>query len=431
LRIHLLSIATFQYVALFLNFVLQFVLTWFILPEVFGSFAKLQLATDILLGSITVGFHTAYLQVPEENNQKLLIHTIGLGILQSILVIFLGFLIFIGFYFLDWYNLQDFILSFLLLCSTALVSIKQIFYVVYEKKQAFAFNSKINLYLNVVIAIPTMLLAFFFPTIELLVGRIVFANVLAFMVYLYLAVFDLQFRMPILFWKSWDMLLSKKIIYFSFRLYIARLIEMLQTRIDILLVSYLFGNYELGIYERIKFYATLLQSLLNGFTQRLNSVQYRLQSNINLLYHSHTIILLLSPLLYFATFIGLFVLHYFFGLATLNQLFPLYFCFWAFAGLCSFLDNIRTYLQIHHAIIRTTMVMRLVPMFCFLLGNLLVYLSPFVLSIYWVAFLYSVSYLAVFLFLKPYLYSFAYLRFSKLIYRDIQKYVEKNIFPSL
>lgn len=431
-RINLLSVAVFQYAALVINLGLQFTLTYLVAPHVFGNAAKLQLVIDLFIVFLSVGLHTSVLQLQESDTNKLIKHILILSILQAITLTSIGILTFLSCYFLKLYSLKDAILSMLLLFTTAFGMIKQVIYVIYERKQAFLFNSKINFYLNICVALPTILLAWQYPIIEILIGRIVVLNFLSFIIYAYLAIFDLKltFLAPKnwnkywnKYWnkkgnKSWDKNLAKQIIHLSFRYYLARLLEALQTRIDIIVISYLFDNQAVGVYERIKYYSSLPQGLLNGFANRINTVQYRLQSNINLLYHSHTITLLLTPALYFVAFCCLFSFNHVFSITAFDNLFPLYFCFWGFAGLTSLLDTIRTYLQIHHAIIRTTLKIRFVPLLFFLLIITILPLSSIKPTIYLVALLSSFSYLAAFIVIKPYLYWFNYLRFVRIILRN-------------
>lgn len=437
-RINLFSIAIFQYAALVINLGLQFTLTYLVAPHVFGNAAKLQLVIDLFIVFLSVGLHTAVLQLQEFDTNKLIKNVLIIAILQALILIIIGFLSFLSCYFLKLYSLKDAILLMLLLLTTALGMIKQVFYVIYERKQAFLFNSKINFYLNIFVAVPTILLAWQYPIIEVLIGRIIVLNFLLFVIYSYLAIFDL--KLTFLAPQNWigifdknrskilDNSLAKQIIHLSFRYYLARLLEALQSRIDIIVISYLFDNQQVGIYERIKYYSNLPQNLLNGFANRINTVQYRvqnrlqnrMQSNINLLYHSHTITLLLTPVLYLIAFCCLFSFNHFFAITAFDNLFPLYFCFWGFAGLTSLLDNMRTYLQIHHAIIRTTLKIRFVPLLFFIATIAILLLTAIKPTIYLVAFLSSFSYLAAFIVIKHYLYWFNYIRFVRIILRNIK-----------
>jgi hypothetical protein len=311
--------------------------------------------------------------------------------------------------------LKEAILGELLLFATALLILKQLVYVVYEKNKEFVFNSKINLYVNAISAILTIVYVCISPSIELLIIRIVASNLLLFGIYMYLLFFKLNFNWGAF---SLDRNLLKQIINFSLRLYFARLVEMLQSRIDIIVVSYLFDNYHIGIYERIKYYALMVSSLVNALTNRINIVSYRQQTSLHILYYSHTIISLTVPILYCVGFFALMVLKNIFSIPAFEHLFPLYFCFWAFAGLSSITENLRTYLQIHYAVIRTSLKLRFIPLIFFLSMTAIFMLLSLKPTIEWIAFLSSCSYLSIFLVINSNLYLFEWLRYVKIIWRQ-------------
>jgi hypothetical protein len=112
------------------------------------------------------------------------------------------------------------------------------------------------------------------------------------------------------------------------------------------------------------------------------------------------------------------VLKNIFSIPAFEHLFPLYFCFWAFAGLSSMTENLRTYLQIHYAVIRTSLKLRFIPLIFFLSMTTIFMLLPLKPRIEWIAFLYSCSYLSIFLGINSNLYLFEWLRYVKIIWRQ-------------
>ena len=401
MRINLFSIAALQYSAFAINIGMQFLLTLLVAPEIFGVYAKLQSTTDIIVAFASVGLHTAVLQLQEHSTEKLFKHSFFLGILQILLLMCVGAVIFSSFYYLGWYTLKEAILGESLLFVSGLLSLKQIVYIVYEKQKNFVFNSKISFYINIIAAIMTIVFVWKNPSIELLIFRVVATNLLLFLIYMYLLFFRLHFNIS---WSFLDKKLLKQILHLSFRLYLAQLLEILQHRIDIIVVSYLFGNYEIGVYERVRYYALMVFTLLNSLSMRINTVKYRQDSNLNLLYYSHTIILLIVPVLYVIGFISLTLLNLLFNIPAFANLFPLYFCFWSFAGFLSIIENIKIYLQIHYAVIRTSIRLRLIPLLFFLFLIAVLLFSPIKPTIEIIAFLASFSYLSVFIFLPTNLY---------------------------
>ena len=95
----------------------------------------------------------------------------------------------------------------------------------------------------------------------------------------------------------------KEILSFSFRLYSARLIEILQSKMDLLMAAYLFSFQELGIYERVRYYTTITPTILGSLTTRLSAVAHHTKDNLNTLYYAHASVLLISPVLYLLSFV--------------------------------------------------------------------------------------------------------------------------------
>jgi hypothetical protein len=414
----LLSAAAWQYAGLVLNVILQFILTLLIAPEVFGAFAKLQSISAVLVSFVAVGLHSVLVFMDTADENKLIHHVFWLSLFQTLVLVLFTSILLVVLYYLSWYNVEESLWTLATVFSSGLLVSKQIFYVVYEKQKAFVFNSKINFALHLFSFVVSLLWITFSPTLAALAGRIVLSNILFFAVYLGLAFWHLQCKLR---WKPLEMSLIKKILNFTMRLYLSRLIETLQSRIDILVASYFFDNYQIGLYERVRYYAILPQTLLNGFSARINSINFKTNPNLIQLHQGNFLLLVSNSIGYFAFFALLFLINQQFNIPAFANLYPLYFAFWHFAGLFSILDNVRTYLQLHSNIVRTSLKLRLSVLVCFLSIVFAYSLLFSQITLFTYAFLSAISHLIVFFFVPLHLFRIQSRRFINLFWWQMTK----------
>lgn len=408
--------AALQYSSFAINFGVQFILSFIIPPAVFGEYTKLQTTADVLLIFMAVGFHSAIFRNFEESQEEVIRHTFWLSMFQNIFVALVGATVLGIGYYLDFFSIKTAIITEILLIIGALTVTKQVIYTVYETKKNFILNSKINFFISLGIGIITIVIAFYFPSTELLLLKGIIGGVMMLSVYAYLAVFQLNINLS---YKKLDNVLLKNILHFSFRIYLARLMETLQGKIDLLIAAYLFSFQELGIYERVRYYATITPTLLGSLTTRLSAVAHHTKDNLNNLYYAHASVLILAPILYLFSFVMLYAIGVIFQVVILIKLLPLYFCFWHFAGFGLVLENIRLYAQIHHSVFRTSFKIRFIPLIFFCLLLFILQAIQIEISIFSFALILASSYLSAFIFLSPKLFIFPFLRFAKLVINSI------------
>ncbi len=420
MKFNLFSLAALQYSAFAINFGVQFILTFLLPTTVFGEYAKIQTTVDVILIFFSVGFHATIFQPLPYKTEEIIRHTFWLSLLQTVLVTIIGAVVLLVLYLLDFYSLKNAILTEILLITSSLANTKQVFYAGYEVQKKFIFNSKIAFIINSIVAITTIFIAFYSPSVELLAGKTIFMNILLIGTYLYLAVYMLKLNLSCY---NFDKILLKIILNFSLRLYVARMLEALQTKIDILLVSYLFSYQESGLYERVRYYASVVPTLFGNLISRLAAVAYRAKANLNQLYYVHSIIILAVPILYLFAFFAFYSIGFIFKVQIFKELYPLYFCFWHFAGTALFLDNIKTYLQIRDSVLQTTLKLRFIPLLVFIGLLAIFWLLNFAFNTQLVAFLFAFSLLAAFLFISPTFFFFPLWRFSKYIAKKVKHFI--------
>ncbi len=418
---HYFSVAAWQYGGLALNVALQFIQTWWLSPEIFGVFAKIQSLAIILGGFAGFSLHTVLLVKPSEkvlaSEQNLVHHVFWLSLGQILLLLLLGLGIGSLLGYGNFYTAEESVWIVALLVAGGLLTTKQVLQTLLDKHKHFLLNSQVNFWLQFALFFVSLGWLWLQPTLTALAGRVLLTNFAFFAVYLILAFFYLPYSFR---WKYLQINSLRYIFQVASRLYVSRLIETFHSKADILIASYWFDNYQIGLYERIRYYASLPQTLLSSMTNRLNPLQFQ-QSALSFLHQTNLLVLVFSLLGYLALFLVLCAIQWQWQVAALTSLYPLYLGFWHFAGLFAWADNVRNYLQTHNNIVRTTLKIRLLPLLCFvcLLGGYQWTVGNFSLLVY--ATLLATAHLSILLAMPRQLLRLQSKRFLKVFYWQWKK----------
>jgi hypothetical protein len=417
----LISVSFWQYIGLLLNVVLQFLTTLWVKPEIFGVFAKLQTFSALLVSFGSFSLHHVLLITDEKQDEaKLVYHLFWLSLFQALLLLLLALVICVWYYFLQTQHkeqLGEYAFWFVAFTfSAALLNSKQVIHVLYDKQRKLNFNSKINIAVQLFVFVISLVWVFISPSLASIASKVLASNLLFFLLYWLLALKYLPYSLA---WRGIDKVFVRSIIQIASRVYLSRLVETLQSKADVLLANYLFDNYQIGLYERIKYYASLPQSLLSNVSSRINNVIFADKDNLLYLHQSNFLLFFLNLFGFCGLFCGLFAINYYYHLPVLGNLFPFYLAFWHFAGLFALLDNVRYYLQVRNQILRTTLKIRLSTLFTFLVLVLFAYAALPKISLLLYAFLLATSHLAALCFMPPQLLKFQARRFTKLLWRRI------------
>ncbi|MFY7788783.1 MAG: oligosaccharide flippase family protein [Thermoflexibacteraceae bacterium] len=393
--------AIWQYAGFVINFLVQIALTALLPTSYFGYMATLQVSMELLTGITTLSFHGTLYRTYNEDIEKTTNHALFLGILQAAITLTLSGGIAYYFYTNSQFDWKAILFCLLYQVSIIANNFKMIIYTALEKHKTFVRNSQIESSINLMIGIVLVAWAWYFPSVEVLMTKVCLPSITLSIIYIIFYYYK-GFRLTI---PHIDKALLKVFLKNSFNNYFARTADSLYNRIDILLAKYFFNDLEIGIYERIKYFAGLPNYLLNSTNSRILLVIYgAANKQLHVLQRVNFITFTTNFFLYLELFIFLHLLSYFINNPVLQAIFPLYLSLWYFGGVNTVRNNVRIYLFIKHHVFRNAIKLFTVPtiIFCVMVASIYVLKSPINLPIW--AFLYSLSQIASFVLLPKKLY---------------------------
>ena len=385
----LLSIAGLQYFSMGLNFLIQLYLTFLLAPQVFGLFAKISAVREIFIALLSANIPMAVIYIKEDDIEKLLSTSFYLGSIQAFLILIGGILfIIISFFFLK-FETNELIIFYSLVFAAALSSIHQVMYSIFEKLERFKFNSTIVIVIQLFTGLVVIGVTFFVKDIKVLIIREILPAILLLIIYLVIAY--RKWSINFLRFEKIDKTLLKKMLVYSTKMYFSRIVESIFFKLDILIASTIFNSNQLGIYERIKYFATLPYTLIVSLVQRITFVKYSKDLATEFVNRTNMYTLVLTLILYILLYFFITLFNHLIPNDILNQMFPLYFMFWSYAGFSSIIENVKTYYYAANKVIQAALLFRLLPILIFIL--LFFVLKLFIsIDIYIIAFLTSIIY---------------------------------------
>ena len=359
------AIAGLQYSGMTLNFFLQLFLTFLLAPEVFGVYAKLAAVREIYGAVLSANLAMSVIYIKEENQQKLLSTSFYLALLQAAVYI-AGAVIFYplagkiaGF------NESEAKIFLILVAGLVFTSIQQVLFSFFEKEERFKFNSAVTISIQFITAGAVIVVSLLTKDLTALILRDVFPALILFIIYIALALrkWGSEFVKP----SAYDKILAKKMILYSFKMYFSRTIESIFFRLDILFAAAYFNTGLVGIYERIKYFASLPQTLITSIIGRINLVKYAKNDNIVNVQRTNFVAIIINVVLFPVIYFVLYFLDEAFAKGIRNYLFPMYIFFFAYAGFGSIIENIKTYFYATNNVLRSAILLRLIPVIIFLL----------------------------------------------------------------
>ena len=269
----ILSISSLQYLSMGINFLSQFVLTYFLTLEVFGTFAKIAALKEVLIAVMSLNLGMSIIYVKTKKQDVLLNTALYLAIGQVLIYIVAGSIILYILYTLGLLSIYETKLIFLLLFSGSAMIFYRIVFSLFEKNEKFIFNSTILAIVMLISSLSSIVVAIYFPSsiASLMIKDMLPAFLLLF---IYLILAYRNFSHAFFNFKFFDKKIAKDLIQYSGKMYLSRASEALYYRLDILLISYFFTKEVSGIYERTKYFASIAMLLVTSFVNRINFVKY-------------------------------------------------------------------------------------------------------------------------------------------------------------
>ena len=385
----LVSIAGIQYSVMGINFLLQLILTLILSPNIFGVYAKIYAIRDITIALTSLNLSVTIIYLKTKVNKALITTSIYLGLAQGIVLLFISIILVIILRFIFKYSWWELVLLEILLSGHLLTIMYQIFYSVYEKQEYFKFNSILNLIAYLVSTPFVLTIAFTFKDIKSLVIKDLLPAVLLFIIYTIRII--RSEKIEIISLKHFDKQLAKEMIKYSSKIYISRLSEALYSRIDIIIGGKLFDTTSLGIYERVKYFAMLPQTLLTSLIYRINFVKYSKSTRVEDVQRTNSVAFISNIIIFTLMYFVLKYVGVLFHNKLYDSIFPLFFLFWLYAGPITIIENIKTYYYAINNVIKATFIFRLVPTLIFCLA-LIIYYHFYNPSIFNFAMILSISF---------------------------------------
>ncbi len=393
--------AIWQYSGFVINFLVQISLTFLLPTSYFGYMATLQASMELLTGLTTFSFHGSLYRKYDENIEKITNHALLLGLLQA--VVALSVSSGIAYYLYVQGTLSLLAIGFCWLFQLAVLAsnFKMIIYTALERHKTFVRNSQIEAIVNLLVGIGLIVWAWLFPSEKVLMTKLILPSILLSSIYIGYYYFK-GFRVSL---SNIDTALLKFILQNSLRNYFARTTDTFLNRLDILLAKFFFNDFEIGVYERMKYFAGLPNYLLTSINTRILLVRYGSPNKqLHILQRVNFINFTTNFVLYVGLFLALFCLSFFIQLPLLQAVFPLYFGLWYLCGLNTVKNNIRIYLFIKSHVLRNAIKLFVLPSLFFSVSVACLYLLNYKISMTVWACLYSLSYIISFLALPKEIY---------------------------
>lgn len=393
--------AIWQYSGFVINFLVQISLTFLLPTSYFGYMATLQASMELLTGITTLSFHGSLYRKYDENIEKITNHALLLGLLQAVVALSLSSSI--AYYLYVQGTLSLLAIGFCCLFQLAVLAsnFKMIIYTALEKNKTFVRNSQIEAIVNLLVGIGLIVWAWLFPSEKVLMTKLILPSILLSSIYIGYYYFK-GFRVSL---SNIDTALLKFILQNSLRNYFARITDSFLNRLDILLAKFFFNDFEIGVYERMKYFAGLPNYLLTSINTRILLVRYGSPNKqLHILQRVNFINFTTNFVLYIGLFLALYCLSFFIQLPLLQAVFPLYFGLWYLCGLNTIKNNIRIYLFIKSHVLRNAVKLFVVPSLFFSVSVACLYLLNYKVSMTVWACVYSLSYITSFLVLPKEIY---------------------------
>lgn len=366
------KVALYQYLAMVLNFSLQIVLTSLLEPRVFGLYAKVFAVREVFSAFVSFSFAMGIIYVQGYSKEVVATNAMVLALIQAgiILVAYLPLILITSLLFN--FELYENMLLLLMVISYAMTVIQQMIYSLAEKEEKFKSNSYIVLWATIAVTIFTVVTALFDQSILSLMFRELFSALLLLCIYLVVLKKNTSLSLS---WSLIDKKLISEILKYSSKMYFARLTEALFGRLDILLMSFIFNLNQLGVYERIKYFATLPQVLITSLINRINLVKYSKSLRFDLLYKTNFYGFIASAVSFFMFYLLLVLIGTYFRKELSTDIFPLFFCFWAFAGFGTIIENVKTFYYANNMIIMALVRLKILPLLVFTILFLILFIN--------------------------------------------------------
>lgn len=398
------AIASLQYTNMAFNFGLQLFLTFLLAPEIFGVFAKIFAIREIFGAILSANLGTAVIYIKEKNFLKLATTTFYLGIAQSVMYFLGSFILLLVSYLMLNFPFDELKILFYLLIGLIFSGLYQVLYSLLEREEKFKFNSLVTIVVQLFTGIIVTIIAIISKDITAIIIREILPAFLLLVIYIIISI--RQWGRSFIKFSHFDKNLSKEMLLYSVKMYFSRLLESIFFRLDILIASLYFNSSILGIYERVKYFASLPQIILTSFIVRVNMVKYSKNDDISNVQKTNTLSFILNFIMFFLIYFFIVFIDKIVGRGFSENIFPLFFLFFAYCGFGSVIENIKTYLYATNQVLKSAIVLRLLPIIIF---SLCWFLIPDVMkhTIDYSAILLSFAYILPMLLMRSEYYKFS------------------------